>query len=207
MPKKGKEPAGLRRWRLAHRAKRKARRSARSSGGSSTPGFAATYQHGKTALQILSPVTDAGLSVLEGGSTKGALDNLQARFTVSGNRTPWLKGVDWLSNSALVLKQGPVQAIRLLSCSMLLRLARLQCPGSLSPALLDNDLDPRDTHADFMATTSGFDPQAGGFSTHGKLRTYLGLKYGGKAVRWAAGAIPAAGRPIKKALNMLGLTL
>jgi len=43
---------------------------------------------------------------------------------------------DWLSNPTLVLKQDPLQEIRLLACGLLLCFTRLLHPSSLRPSLV-----------------------------------------------------------------------
>src|SRR5438552_1245016 len=95
MPKKGVEPAGLRRWRLAHRRKGKSHRSGRSSsGGSDSPGFAAVYQQGKTALQITSGALDEVTSILSGTQTPGnVIPDLQARAANRDFRAAYGKGI------------------------------------------------------------------------------------------------------------------
>ena len=185
--------------------RRKGHRSRRSSGGSSSsPGWAAVYQQGKTAAQVLSPVVPPVLELAQGNlSAQGAQSDLSTRFRDPGIRSRYVCGL-----FVSILDAWGSRKIRhtnaLAQRSVTAAAPELYAVGT---ALADNDLDPDDTFSSFIETTSGFNPRGTTFSTRGRLRTYLALKYGGKAVRIAANAVPAFGKPIKKALNLMGLTL
>ena len=182
----------------------KSHRSSRSSAGEShAPGFAATYQHGKTALQVLSPLTNQGLAVIEGQDPKTVPLALVSQFRNPNQRASYAKGL-----ASSIVQAWADRKLRIANAlarkSVTAAAAELYATGT---ALLDNDLDPQATHDDFVGTTSGYTPSSGAFSTRGKFRTYLFGKYGGAGVRWVANAVPAVGKPLKKALNFVGLTL
>jgi hypothetical protein len=157
----------------------------------------------KTAIQVLSPVTDDVLGVVTGGgNAKQLTSGLVTRFTSPSQRTPYLKGL-----FSSVLQGWADRKLRVAGALAQKSVTALVGEAvAAAPALLNNNLDPVNTHDDFNTRTSGYSPASSSFSLD-SAKPYLYAKYGGVVVRKVATAIPAFGQPVRKALNMLGLTL
>ena len=203
MPRKGKEPAGLRRWRLAHR-KGKSRRSGRSMsrGESHAPGFAAVYVNAKTGLQVLSPAVDvAGSLALRQRSTSDVPGDLKGKFVNSDYALGLISSVaqravdnHFHQTQALARKSVTAAAPEIYALVKTYDEAKGQGKYAL-----------RGAPGAFVSTTTGFDPVQTKFDWK-SVAPYAGIKYGGIVVRKALNAFPVLGRPVKSVLHMAGLT-
>ena len=203
MPKKGREPAGLRRWRLAHRRKGKSHRSRRSTGGSSkAPGFASVYVNAKTGLQVLSPAVDiAGSLALKQRSVGDIGADLNYKFVNSDYALGAVSAIGqrvidnhFHQTQALARNSVTAAAPEVYALVKTYEESRGQGKNAL-----------RGAPDAFVANTTGFSPLNTAFDFK-RAEPYLAIKYGGIVVRKGLNVFPALGRPVKKALHMLGLT-
>ena len=196
MPKKGVEPAGLRRWRLAHRRKGKSHRSARSSGGSGSYGFGQAYLDGKLTAQVAAPAIDLATH-LQGVGAQQAYEDLKfhvlskeyAEGAASAIVQRW---ADKKVGQAAALSRGSVTAWA----------AELVPVATTWSEKRGQGL--RAIFSGYNARTTGYNPGEQRFDLN-QVTPYAAAKYGLGVARKIANRTRLLA-PVKKGLAMIGAT-
>jgi len=203
MPKKGREPAGLRRYRLAHRKRKKSRRSGRPSRGKKSyvrhaPGLGASYLNASRGLALASPLVDAGIDAARSKALPSAEMVKDRLWNAS-----YAGAVGMVMADAYVdAKLGQSAAISRGSATAILP----EVFRGLATAR--GGRDPASLNASFTRTAYGYDPSGGSAWGDPDFLTYRVLKHGGQAVRYAVNRTEMGkrlSRPLKKAMGAVGV--